>query len=154
MRFLILGRGKTGSLVAEVATRRKHHVRVLGSADKPHAAALTPSALQDFNLVINFSTPIAVMANIVACVGYGTNMVVRTTGWYEEIAKVKALVKQNFSGFLLGPNFSIGVNLFFEIGRAAASALQQGYVGQIFERHRAGKKDAPSGTALKIQNIL
>src|SRR5262244_170028 len=154
MRFLILGRGKTGSLVAEVATRRKHHVRVLGSADNPHAAALTPDALQDFNVVIDFSTPIAVMDNIVACVGHGANMVVGTTGWYDEIPKVKALVKQNVTGFLFGPNFSIGVNLFFEIARAAASALKQGYVGQIFERHHAGKKDAPSGTALKIQNIL
>jgi 4-hydroxy-tetrahydrodipicolinate reductase len=154
MRFLILGRGKTGALVAEIAVERKHHVRVLGAFDNPHGSALTAETLQDFNVVIDFSSPTAVLDNIYACLRHRANMVVGTTGWYDEIPKVKALTEQNGAGLLFGANFSIGVNLFFEIARAAAAALQHGYVGQIFERHHVQKKDAPSGTAVALQNIL
>ena len=154
MHFLILGRGNTGKLVAEIAAQRKHHVRVLGGADNPDGSALKAETLQDFNVVIDFSTPRAVMDNIYACVGHGANMVVGTTGWYDEIPKIKRLVEESGAGFLFGANFSIGVNLFFEVARAAAGALQQGYAGQIFERHHALKKDAPSGTAVVIQRIL
>lgn len=154
MRFLILGRGKTGALVAEIAAQRKHHVRVFGSADNLQGSALTPEILQGFNVVIDFTNPTALMDNITACVGHRANMVVGTTGWYDEIPKVKRLIAQSDTGFLFGANFSIGINLFFEIARAAAGALQQGYVGQIFERHHAHKKDAPSGTALALQGIL
>ena len=154
MRFLILGRGKTGALVAEIAAQRKHHVRVLGKAENPDASALKPETLQDFNVVIDFSSPSAVMDNIYACVRHRANMVVGTTGWYDEIPKIKNLVEQSGAGFLFGANFSIGVNLFFEITRAAAGALQHEYVGQIFERHHRHKVDAPSGTAVAIQRIL
>ena len=154
MRFLILGRGKTGALVAEVAAQRRHHVRVLCASENPGASALTSGTLQDFNAVIDFTTPAAVMDNIAGCVRHGTNMVVGTTGWYEAIPQVRTMVEQSGAGFLFGANFSIGVNLFFEISRTAAAALQQGYVGQIFERHHASKRDAPSGTALAIQNIV
>jgi 4-hydroxy-tetrahydrodipicolinate reductase len=154
MRFLILGRGKTGALVAEIAAQRKHHVRVLGAADNPDASALKPEILQDFNVVIDFSSPAAVMDNITACVRHRANMVVGTTGWYHEIPRIKNLVEQSGAGFLFGANFSIGVNLFFEVARAAAGALQHGYVGQIFERHHTHKVDAPSGTAVAIQGIL
>jgi 4-hydroxy-tetrahydrodipicolinate reductase len=154
MQFLILGRGKTGGLVAEIAAQRKHHVRVLGGADNAGGLALKPETLQDFNVVIDFSSPTAVMDNIYACVHHRANMVVGTTGWYDKIPQVKRLVEQSGAGFLFGANFSIGVNLFFEVARAAAGALQQGYAGQIFERHHAHKKDAPSGTAVAIQAIL
>ena len=154
MNLLVLGNGKTGSLVAEVAAQRKHHVRVLGSADNAHASALTSENLRAFNVVVDFTTPDSVMENIVACLRAGANLVVGTTGWYDEIPKVKALVEKNNAAFLFGSNFSIGVNLFFEIAGVAATALKEGYAGQIFERHHAQKKDAPSGTALAIQEIL
>lgn len=154
MHFLILGQGKTGTLAADIAVQRKHQVRVLRAADNPSASALTPAFLRDFNVVIDFTTPDAVMDNIAACVQNRANLVVGTTGWYDQIPKVKALVEQHGAGLLFGANFSIGVNLFFEIARAAAGALQHGYVGQIFERHHVHKKDAPSGTAVALQNIL
>src|SRR5581483_1623920 len=154
MHLLILGSGKTGALVAEVAVERKHHVRVLRAADNPGGSALTPQLLRDFNAVIDFTTPAAVISNIPACIGCGANVVVGTTGWYDEMPRIKTLVEKSGAGFLFGANFSIGVNLFFEIARAAAGALQQEYVGQIFERHHAQKKDAPSGTAIALQQIL
>ena len=154
MHLLILGSGKTGALVAQVAVERKHRVRVLRAADNPGGSALTPQLLQEFNAVIDFTTPSAVVDNIAACLGCGAHVVVGTTGWYDEMARIKALVEKSGAGFLFGANFSIGINLFFEIARSAAGALQQEYVGQIFERHHAHKKDAPSGTAIALQQIL
>ena len=154
MHLLLLGRGKTGSLVADVARRRKHEVRVLGAAENLHASTLSRESLRNIDVVIDFTTPIAVLENIQACVSAGKNMVVGTTGWYGELNRIRELVEKSGTGFLYGPNFSIGINLFFEIARSAAPALQHEYFGQIFERHHAQKKDAPSGTALTLQNVI
>jgi 4-hydroxy-tetrahydrodipicolinate reductase len=82
------------------------------------------------------------------------NIVVGTTGWYGEIDRIKTLVNEQDAALIFAANFSIGVNLFLDIARAAAAALQHGYSGQIFERHHVHKKDAPSGTALAIQNVM
>src|SRR5436305_408779 len=154
MHLLILGRGKTGSLVADVARQRRHHVHVMGAADNPDATALTPQLLGGIDLVIDFTTPNAVLANIGACANAGKNIVVGTTGWYGEVDRIHKIVSEHNIGLLYAANFSIGVNLFFEITRAAAAALSHDYSGQIFERHHAQKKDAPSGTAVALQNII
>jgi 4-hydroxy-tetrahydrodipicolinate reductase len=154
MKLLILGRGKTGSLVAEVAAVRKHHVQIAGSKENASCAALTPENLHDIDTVIDFSTPHCVLANIEACTKAGKNMVVGTTGWYKELDQVRAQVEQHKTGFVFAANFSIGVNLFFDVARAAAGALRHDYRGQIFERHHAHKKDAPSGTAIALQQVI
>jgi len=154
MKILLLGCGKTGSLVAQVARERGHEIEVLRAADNPHASALTEPRLAPLDVVIEFTTPHCVLDNIMACVGARKNMVVGTTGWYSELAKVKADVEQYGTGFLYGSNFSIGVNLFFDLVRAAVPALQHQYGAQIYERHHAQKKDAPSGTAATMQQIL
>jgi 4-hydroxy-tetrahydrodipicolinate reductase len=154
MNILILGRGKTGSLVQEAATKRKHHVRVAGATENANGAALTADNLQDVAAVIDFTTPRCVLANIEACVRAGKNIVVGTTGWYKEIDRVRKLVEQHGTCLVYAANFSLGVNLFFEVVRTAAAALQHDYSGQIFERHHVHKKDAPSGTAIAIQNVI
>ena len=154
MNLLILGRGKTGSLVAEVAAERKHHVRTAGSKENNACSALTEERLRDVDAVIDFTTPHSVLAHIEACAKAGKNMVVGTTGWYKDIGHVRALVEQHKTGFVYAANFSVGVNLFFEVARAAAAALRHDYSGQIFERHHAHKKDAPSGTAIAIQQVI
>ena len=154
MRLLILGRGKTGSLVAEAAAERKHQVRVAGAKENPACAALTPERLHDIDTVIDFTTPHAVVAHIEACVKAGKNMVVGTTGWYRDIDRIRGLVEQRGTGFIYAANFSVGVNLFFDVARAAAAALRHDYSGQIFERHHVHKKDAPSGTAIAIQQVI
>lgn len=151
MNLLLLGHGKTGSLIAEVARQRKHEVRVLRASENPRASALTPDNLRDTDVVIDFTTPHAVLDNIWACVNAAKNMVVGTTGWYGALPKVREAVEKSGSALLFGGNFSIGVNLFFDIARSSAAALQHGYNGQIFERHHVHKKDAPSGTAVVIQ---
>jgi 4-hydroxy-tetrahydrodipicolinate reductase len=95
-----------------------------------------------------------VIANIEAAVKLGKNVVVGTTGWYQDMDRIRELVKLHNTGFVYAANFSIGVNLFFDIARTAAAALQHEYTGQIFERHHAHKKDAPSGTAIGIQRVI
>src|ERR1700685_2628705 len=154
MNLLVLGRGKTGRLVAEVASARRHHVRVLSAAENADAGGLTSESLASVDTVIDFTTPTAVVANAPACIRAKKNLVVGTTGWYDQVPRLREIVLAEKTGFLYGSNFSIGVNLFFEIAATAGAALQYDYSGQIFERHHAQKKDAPSGTALVLQKIV
>jgi len=154
MHLLILGRGKTGSLVAEVARERRHHIETLSDLENSDARALTRGFLARFDSVIDFTEPAAVVPNAEACIRAGKNMVVGTTGWYEQIPQLREKVLAAKTGFLYGPNFSIGVNLFFEIAQTASTALKFDYSGQIFERHHAQKKDAPSGTAITLQKVI
>jgi 4-hydroxy-tetrahydrodipicolinate reductase len=154
MKVLVLGAGKTGSLVAEVARERGHAVRVLTAVDNEQGCALTEEFLAGYDVAIDFTTPDAVMHNIAACVKQSTPLVVGTTGWYSEVDQVKKLVEARGTGFVFGSNFSVGVNLFFEIVRTAAAALKNGYSAQIMERHHVHKKDAPSGTAVTIKQVL
>jgi 4-hydroxy-tetrahydrodipicolinate reductase len=154
MKFLVLGRGKTGSLVAKFATGRHHQVRVLGADENRDARALRSDLLQSIDVVIDFTSPAAVLANIHACLREEKSMVVGTTGWHDQLDSVRSAVAKAGTGFLFGANFSIGVNLFLETVRTAAQAGKHGYTGQIFERHHHHKKDAPSGTALVMQRIV
>ena len=154
MNILLLGRGKTGSLVAEVARRRGHDVRVVGAAENAGGAALSGEKLRDIDVVIDFTNPSCIVGNIEAGVGAGKNMVVGTTGWHGEVDRIRKLVESHGVGFVYAANFSVGVHLFLDVARAAASALRHDYSGQIFERHHVHKKDAPSGTAIAMQRVI
>jgi 4-hydroxy-tetrahydrodipicolinate reductase len=154
MNLLILGRGKTGAIVAEVARSRRHHVRVLSAAENADGRALTADSLATVDVVIDFTNAAAIVANAEACIRANKHVVVGTTGWYDQAPRLREMVLAAKTGFLYGPNFSIGVNLFFEIAASAGSALKYDYSGQIFERHHEQKKDAPSGTALTLQKIV
>jgi 4-hydroxy-tetrahydrodipicolinate reductase len=154
MKLLILGRGKTGSLVAGVARERGHEVRALGAADNAKASGLTPEKLAEIDVVIDFTTPHAVLENMAACIPAGKNMVVGTTGWYGELPHIRQMVEKSGAGLLYAANFSIGMNLFLDVAKTASAALRHQYFGQIFERHHAHKKDAPSGTALALQRVI
>ena len=154
MNLLLLGRGKTGSLVAEIARKRRHQVQVVGEAENRSGAALTPDKLAAAAVVIDFTAPSCVLNNIESCVRAGKDMVVGTTGWYGEIDRVRKMVEDRGTGLIYAANFSIGVNLFLEVSRTAAAALSHDYSGQIFERHHAHKKDAPSGTAIALQRVM
>ena len=154
MNLVLLGHGKTGSLIADIARERGHDVHVLTSAENANAQALYSGAAADADVVIDFTNPHAVLPNIEACARAGKHMVVGTTGWYGEMQRMRELVERAGTGLVWGANFSIGVNIFFDVARAAAAALKHGYNGQIMERHHVHKKDAPSGTAVALQNIL
>jgi 4-hydroxy-tetrahydrodipicolinate reductase len=154
MRFLLLGRGKTGSLVEQVALERGHKVRILGSAENLQGKGLTAELLHDQDVVIDFTNSESALHNMEACARAEKSVVVGTTGWYGELPRMKALAEKTGIGLLYGGNFSIGVNLFFEVARIAASALKHNYSGQIFERHHIHKKDAPSGTAMVLRDTV
>src|SRR5215831_15105774 len=106
MNLLLLGRGKTGSLVAEVAAERKHHVRIVGAKENAACAALTPDSLRGIDTVIDFTTPHSVIAHIEASVSAGKNMVVGTTGWHKELDRIRKLVEHHRTGFVYAANFS------------------------------------------------
>ncbi|MCI0348131.1 MAG: 4-hydroxy-tetrahydrodipicolinate reductase [Acidobacteriales bacterium] len=154
MNLVVLGRGKTGSLVAQLAQERGHRVAALGSTENANATALTPEKLKAVDAVIDFTTPQAVIPNIEACTRAGVSMVVGTTGWHAELDRVRKLVEKSGTGLVYGTNFSLGVNVFFEVARAAATAVGHGYFARIMEKHHTQKKDSPSGTALTLKRLL
>ena len=122
MKLLLIGYGKTGSLVGDVARERGHEVRVVVEEDNAGGVGLAPDRLNDIDVAIDFTGPHAVLGNIDACIGAGKNMVVGTTGWYDQIPQVRAMVEKAGTGFVFGANFSVGVNLFFEAARALGSS--------------------------------
>jgi 4-hydroxy-tetrahydrodipicolinate reductase len=117
-------------------------------------AALTLEKLRDIDAVIDFTAPSCVVGHIESVIAASRNMVVGTTGWYAQIDRIRKLVEIAGTGFVYAANFSVGVNLFLDVARTAAAALRHDYSGQIFERHHVQKKDAPSGTAIAIQNVI
>lgn len=153
MLFLVLGRGKTGSLVAKVAHERGHGVRVVGEEENRNAAALTAPILAGFDAVIDFTTPEAAVQNMRACLANGARMVVGTTGWYQHLNDMKALCERRGAALLYSANFSIGVQALFRTARELATAAPH-YEFRITEIHHTGKKDAPSGTALTLKQIV
>ncbi len=154
MNLVLLGAGKTGSVVAGIAAERGHLMKVVEIDENPDGRALTRASLAAVDAVIDFTSPHAVLKNIEACARAGVNMVVGTTGWYDHIPEVRAWVQQAGTGFIFASNFSVGINVFFKTIAAASAALKHGYHGEILERHHIHKKDAPSGTAVTMRQIV
>lgn len=152
MLFLVLGKGKTGSLVAQIARERGHSVRVLDFAENHHASALTAPALAGIDVVIDFTNAEAAMQNMRAVLALGCRIVVGTTGWYSHLAEMKALAVKRGGGLLYGTNFSIGVQELFRL--TAELAKLDGYTFSIAETHHESKLDAPSGTAITLKQIV
>ncbi|MGO4516497.1 4-hydroxy-tetrahydrodipicolinate reductase [Terriglobus sp. 2YAB30_2] len=155
MRILVLGHGKTGKLVADVAHERGHGVHVLDAKENPNAAALTPPFVIGFDVVIDFTTPEAVIPNLRACLATGARVVVGTTGWYEKLADMRGLAERKEAGLLYGTNFSIGTQVMFQAAAVLAKGLAKaGYTFTVDETHHVTKLDAPSGTAISLQQAL
>ena len=152
MSILILGKGKTGSLVAEIARERGHGVRALDINENPHAVALTAPNLAGVDAVIDFTAPEAAAENMRAVLALGGRIVVGTTGWYAQLAEMKALALKRGGALLYGTNFSIGVQKLFQL--TGELARLDGYQFKISETHHTSKLDAPSGTALTLKEII
>jgi 4-hydroxy-tetrahydrodipicolinate reductase len=152
MLLLILGKGKTGSLVAEVARERGHSVRTLDINENEHASALTAPSLAGVDAVIDFTTPDAAIENIRAVLALGSRIVVGTTGWYAQLPELKAIAHRRSGALLYGTNFSIGVQKLFRL--TAELARIEGYKFSISETHHTSKLDAPSGTAITLKEII
>jgi 4-hydroxy-tetrahydrodipicolinate reductase len=152
MLFLVLGKGKTGSYVAQVARERGHGVRALDITENEGASALTAPSLAGVDVVIDFTAPEAAVQNMRAVLAVGARIVVGTTGWYAHLNEMKALAIRRGGGLLYGTNFSIGVQKLFRL--TAELAKLDGYTFSIAETHHVSKLDAPSGTAITLQQIV
>jgi 4-hydroxy-tetrahydrodipicolinate reductase len=152
MQFLILGKGKTGSLVAEVARERGHAVRALDINDNRDASALTAASLKGVDVVIDFTSAEAAVENMRAVLALGSRIVVGTTGWYASLDKMKSLAAEHGGALLYGTNFSMGVQKLFRL--TADLAKMEGYSFSIAETHHTSKLDAPSGTAITLREII
>jgi 4-hydroxy-tetrahydrodipicolinate reductase len=152
MHFLVLGKGKTGSLVADVARERGHEVRALDITENQHASALTAANLAGVDVVIDFTAPEAARENMSAVLAVGGRIVVGTTGWYAHLEEMKVLAAKCGGALLYGTNFSIGVQKLFRL--TAELARLDGYKFHISETHHTSKLDAPSGTAITLKQIV
>jgi 4-hydroxy-tetrahydrodipicolinate reductase len=151
MQLLILGKGKTGSLAAEVARERGHAVHALDQSENQHASALTAANLAGVDAVIDFTAPEAALENMRAVLAFGGRIVVGTTGWYAHLEEMKLLAQER-GAFLYGTNFSMGVQKLFRL--TADLAKLEGYNFTISETHHISKLDAPSGTAVTLREII
>jgi len=155
MRVLVLGQGKTGKLVAEVAAQRGHSVHVLDAKENANAAALTPPFVAGFDVVIDFTTPEAAGHNMRACLATGAKMVVGTTGWYDGLGRARELAERKQAGLLYGTNFSVGVQVMLQLAAKMGESLKAaGYSFSIEEVHHVSKLDSPSGTAISLAEVV
>jgi len=149
-RLAVIGDGKMGKSVAEVAREQGWEVTVvLGPGETKGGKGITAAALGNADVAVEFTEPAAAAANISACLRAKVPVVVGTTGWYDALPEVTRVVEETGTGLLWAPNFSLGVNVFLEVARYAASLIRasEGFDAHIVEIHHTRKKDAPSGTA-------
>jgi 4-hydroxy-tetrahydrodipicolinate reductase len=154
LHLALLGYGKMGRTIAALAPQRDFEVRLVMDIDvNPGGAGVSPANFKDIDVCIEFTEPNAVFDNIRHVAAVGCNLVVGTTGWFDRLEEVRKIVDAAGIGMVYAANFSIGVNLFYKVARAAAEAFARFplYDPYLYEAHHKFKKDAPSGTALEIQ---
>jgi 4-hydroxy-tetrahydrodipicolinate reductase len=155
-RIAIIGGGKMGTAIAELARARQWPVSaIIGAADNAGGAGISAATLGGADVALEFTEPDAAPANVLACARAGVPVVVGTTGWRDRFDEVAAEVTASGGAMLWAANFSVGVNLFYALAEAAGRVLaRSGFDAAIVETHHAAKKDAPSGTAAAIEQLL
>jgi 4-hydroxy-tetrahydrodipicolinate reductase len=157
VRIALLGYGKMGRLVESIAVREGWEVDPkLDINDNAQGRGITPESMEGVDVAVDFSQPEAVLPNIEASARAGVHVVVGTTGWSDQRSKVEQIVRNSGIGLIYGANFSLGMNLFFEIVSHAARIVGMipQYDAYISEEHHRAKKDAPSGTALNLLDMM
>ncbi len=152
-RLAIVGYGKMGKLVERFAPEYGFEVALkLDEFNNAAFEGITPENFRDIAVAVDFSIPSAVPRNVAAIAAQGVNIVVGTTGWLEHSAAVKSAVEKHGTGLVWSPNFSIGVSVFLRLVSEAARLLSEEgeYGAWAWEIHHSTKKDAPSGTLLKL----
>lgn len=150
MKIALIGYGKMGQAIERIALQRGHDITLKISA---HTKELfTPEHLQRADVAIEFTNPEAALGNVTACFKAGVPVVCGTTGWNKDFAIARDICQANNSAFLQASNFSVGVNIFFELNKRLAALMngQPDYSVAIEEIHHIQKKDAPSGTAITL----
>ena len=157
MKLALIGNGAMGHMVAAEARKRGDDVgAVIASSDKDLSIDQLAEKLRGHDAAIDFSVGDAVLKNVEACACAQVPVVEGTTGWKQNEPRVKEIVAENNGALVYGANFSIGVNLFYRLTSEAAKlfAAVEGYEPFIEEAHHNRKRDAPSGTALKLRDIM
>jgi len=152
-RLAIVGYGKMGRLVEQLAPKYGFAVALkLDEFNNAGFEGITAENFRGVDVAIDFSIPAAVARNAQGIAALGVNIVIGTTGWLEQIDAVKAAVEENGIGLVWSPNFSVGVNAFLKLVAEAARLLasEAEYGAWAWEIHHSTKKDAPSGTLLKL----
>lgn len=155
MKIVLFGYGKMGQLVEQTAVAQGHQISgIYSGKSKPSQNNL--HGLLDADIAIDFSTGACVFDHLSLCVAHGKPMVIGTTGWDDQLEKVRQLVSETKGSCLHAPNFSIGVYLYQQLIRCAASLFQpfQAYDVAGIEMHHKQKLDSPSGTAKAIRNDI
>jgi len=157
MRVALIGFGVMGQLVAAEARKAGDEVgAVLTSKESSLGVDELSEKLRGHDVAIDFSIGETVLKNIEACARARVPLVEGATGWKQHEATAKQIVAEHSGALVYGANFSIGVNLFYRIAKQAAAlfAAVDGYAPFIEEAHHSRKRDAPSGTALKLRDLM
>jgi 4-hydroxy-tetrahydrodipicolinate reductase len=150
MKLALIGYGKMGKTIEEIALQRGHTIVL--KIDIDNAVDFNKENISKADAAIEFTSPHSAYENVKKLMQFGTATVCGSTGWLEKLSEIHELCKQNNAAFLYASNFSVGVNIFFEVNKrlAALMAAHHDYEIGITEIHHTEKKDAPSGTAITI----
>lgn len=146
MKIALVGYGKMGKIIDEIATQRNHEI-VAKLNESPNS-----ENLNNADVVIEFSNPEVAFNNIKTCLENKIPVICGTTGWLDQKPEIEKIAAENNTAFLYGSNFSLGVNLFFALNEKLADLMKNfpDYNIQLEEIHHIHKKDAPSGTAISL----
>ena len=150
MKIALIGYGKMGKEIEQILIARGHTIPLI--IDLNNTNDLDAAHLQKVDVAIEFTTPSTAYGNVVKCLEAGVPVVCGTTAWLDKLPEVKQLCKEKNGAFFYASNYSIGVNIFFEINRRLAQLMNRfgEYDVTIEETHHTQKKDAPSGTAVTL----
>jgi len=150
MNVALIGYGKMGKAIEEIALQRGHQVVL--KIDEYNLDEFTQEGLSRSDVAIEFTGPHSAYQNVTKVIGFGIPTVCGSTGWLDKLGELKELCRKKNGSFIYASNFSVGVNIFFEINKKLASlmAAHKDYEVQLTEIHHTTKKDAPSGTAITL----
>ena len=150
MNIALIGYGKMGKAIETIAKERGHRIALI--IDQHNLQYLTKENLQKIDVAIEFTGPHSAVSNLSNCINAGTPVVCGSTGWLQQWDEIKNLCQQQQGALIYASNFSVGVNLFFELNKQLAVLMNNhpAYKISVEETHHTEKKDAPSGTAISL----
>ena len=154
IKLAIIGYGQMGKLIEQLAS--EHNFEVVSIIDPLLGNDISEESLSGAEVCIEFTTPDAAFTNIRKICELGKNLVVGTTGWLDKLNAVQKLIQQNKVGMVYGSNFSLGMNLFFQMVNSTTKLMNKIENYDVFglELHHKKKKDSPSGTAKILADII
>lgn len=152
MKIAIIGYGKMGKAIEEIALKRGHSIVLRSSSSEP----FLPADLKEADVAIEFTRPEEAVKNIFKCFDGNTPIVTGTTGWFNRLNEVKSVCQEKNQSLFYASNFSLGVNLFFQLNKELTRLMEphREYSASMTEIHHTQKKDAPSGTAISLAEDL